>query len=264
MFSLTTLLFTHYYSNKGWVHKWLFSGEHRGPSELQLRTLPQTRRTEGEGNEQIKAMIDNTTGAVSSWFLPPINRFNQCHLNWADTDATGFLAYDYFSPFMKKHCIYIRDTCMSHALFIISLSHSMCVCFSSLVKAGLSRQGKAFCKWIQTSMLKWGLRESVVEATAKSERSRTHYPPASARANAPQRRQLVRNSFCLSLSHFPCCWATFINLNCQPTSLLCLHSLSLCLFYLCFSGSSGERQPLHWDCRSLSLYIYSYYSCCER
>lgn len=74
-------------------------------------------------------------------------------------------------------------------------------------------------------MFKWGLRESAVQATAKSERSRTRCPPASARANVPQRRQLVRNSFCLSLSHFPCRRATFMNLNRQPSFLLCLHSL---------------------------------------
>lgn len=77
----------------------------------------------------------------------------------------------------------------------------------------------------------------MVEATAKSERSRTHYPPASARANFPQRRQLVRNSFCLSLSHFPRCRATFMNLNRQPSFLLCLHSL----FVSVLSPFSGAR-----------------------
>lgn len=76
-----------------------------------------------------------------------------------------------------------------------------------------------------TSVFKWGLRESAVEATAKSERSRTHYPPASAQANIPQRRQLVRNSFCLSLSHFPRRRTTFMNLNRQPSFLSCLRSL---------------------------------------
>lgn len=103
---------------------------------------------------------------------------------------------------------------------------SVCVWLFWLIgKSRIVKRGESLCEWSQTSMFKWGLRESVVEATAKSERSRTHYPPASTRANIPQRRQLVRNSFCLSLSHFPRCRATFMNLNHQPSFPLCLHSL---------------------------------------
>lgn len=88
-----------------------------------------------------------------------------------------------------------------------------------------------FCQWSQTSVLKWGLRDPLDEATAKSERSRTHYPPASVRANIPQRRQLVRNSFCLSLSHFPRHWVTFMNLNRQP-SIPFMPPFSLCVCIL--------------------------------
>lgn len=33
--------------------------------------------------------------------------------------------------------------------------------------------------------------------------------------------------------------------------------LSLCVCFISVSRSSVEQQPLHWDCRSLSLYIYS-------
>lgn len=262
MFSLTTLLFTHYYSNRGWVHKWLFSGEHRRPSKLQLRTPPQTRRTEGQGNEQIKAMIDNTTGAVSSWFLPPINKFNQCHLNWADIDATGFLAYDYFS-FMKKHWIYIRDTCMSHALFIISLSHSMCVCFSSLIKAGFSRRGKPFASEFKQAYWNegWGNLWSRRQPNLKGRGHTTHQP-----ACGPMLLKGVNLSEIVSV----CLLVTFavaeLHSSIWIVNPLPFYAsiLSLCVCFISVSGSSGEQQPLHWDCRSLSLYIYSYYSCCER
>lgn len=103
-----------------------------------------------------------------------------------------------------------------------------------------SQEGEAYAS--QTCMFKWGLRESVVEATDKSERSRTHYPPASTPANIPQRRQLVRNSFCLSLRHFPHRQATFMNLNSQP-SFLFMPPFSLCVCFISVSwcSVSGSR-----------------------
>lgn len=106
----------------------------------------------------------------------------------------------------------------------MSLSISMCL-FRLVGKSRIFKRGERLCEWSQASVFKWALRESVFEATAKSERSRTHYPPASVRASIPQRRQLVRNSLCLSLSHFPRRRATFMNLNRHPSFLLCLHSL---------------------------------------
>ena len=95
------LVYTLLNSNRGWVHKWLFSGEQHGPSQLLLGTPPQTH---GGLREPIKALIDNTRGAVSSWFWTPINRFNQCHLNSADTGATGFSTSGLLLLFHEKHC----------------------------------------------------------------------------------------------------------------------------------------------------------------
>ena len=68
----------------------------------------------------------------------------------------------------------------------------------------------------------WG---NLVKATAKSERSRTHSAPASAHPNFSQRRQLVRNSFCLSLTHFPRRRASFMNVTRHLSFLLWCHSL---------------------------------------
>lgn len=138
----------------------------------------------------------------------------------------------------------------------------MCL-FWSVGKNRIFKRGESLLRVKSNKRVKWGLRESVVEATAKSERSRTRYPPASTRASIPQRRQLVRNSFCLSLSPFPSHRATFMNLDCQPLFSF-IPPFSLCVCFISVSGRSGERQPLQWDCLSLSLYIYSYYSCCER
>lgn len=76
-----------------------------------------------------------------------------------------------------------------------------------------SHEGEVYASEVKHGYLNGGYGESVVEATIKSERLRTHYPPA----KIPQRRQLVRNSFCLSLSHFPRRQVTFMNLNCQPS-----------------------------------------------
>lgn len=54
------------------------------------------------------------------------------------------------------------------------------------------------------------------------QRSRTHYPPASVQASIPQRRQLVRNSFRLPLSHFHECDSSTTP---TPSFPLCLHSV---------------------------------------
>lgn len=63
---------------------------------------------------------------------------------------------------------------------------------------------------------------------------------ACVRTNIPQRHQLVRNSFCLCLSHFP--FHSIHQSEAQPAFLACLRALSLSLFYLFLGAqvSSGS------------------------
>lgn len=90
----------------------------------------------------------------------------------------------------------------------------------------------------------------MADATARSKAQCP--PPASAWANVPQRHQCVKNGFCLSLTHSPCLPAEFMNLNLQHSFLLIPPCLCVCLISVA-TGLSGERQPLQWDCFSLSL-----------
>lgn len=104
-------------------------------------------------------------------------------------------------------------------------------------------------------MLKWGLRESVAEATDNSKKVEDTLPISRARTNIPQRHQLVRNSFCLCLRHFPFYSIHQWRMKLNPLSF---HAsvLSHWVHFISVSGRSGEQRLL-WDCQSLSVYCTS-------
>lgn len=65
--------------------------------------------------------------------------------------------------------------------------------------------------------------------------------PAPSTANIPQRRQLVRNSFCLSLSHFRRRRATFMDLNRHPSFSPPFFNATVLLFVSALSPFPGAR-----------------------
>lgn len=213
------LVYTLLNSNRVWVHKWLLSGEQHGLLRLKERWRSRS------------ALIDNTRGAVSSRVWPPINKLNQCHFNSADSGATGWSFYSWKNIVKDiNHCVkvcLISETRINNPLFKMSLCIIACLClfwfriYSRWGKAFFASEVKQVC-----SNGGWGILWTRRQPNPKGRGHTTHQP-----ANIPQRRQLVRNSFCLSLSHFPCHWVTFMNLNRQP-SIPFMPPFSLCVCIL--------------------------------
>lgn len=233
------LVYTLLNSNRVWVHKWLLSGEQHGLWEVLLRSPPQT---EGEVKEQPWLMTQKVQWA---------HGFDHQSISWINVISIRLTLAPLADRFTLEknsvkdinHCVKVcltPETRINNPVFKISscIIVSLCLFWFRIY----SRWGKAFFASEDKKCAQMGA-EGSSEATAKSERSRTHYPPASARANIPQRRQLVRNSFCLSLSHFPCHWVTFMNLNRQPSfPFMPPFSLCVCILSL-FPGArvNGSR-----------------------
>lgn len=219
------LVYTLLNSNRVWVHKWLLSGEQHGLLRLKERWRSRS------------ALIDNTRGAVSSRVWPPINKLNQCHFNSADSGATGWSFYSWKNIVKDiNHCVkvcLISETRINNPLFKMSLCIIACLClfwfriYSRWGKAFFASEVKQVC-----SNGGWGILWTRRQPNPKGRGHTTHQPVC-----GPTFLKGVNLSETVSvclLVTFPVTelhsWIWIVN----RLSLLCLRSLFVCVFYLCF------------------------------